>query len=103
MTYDSRVGEIPDPSEVPLGHLQRDWEKLVQYGHGVGNVDNLVVSSDLSDEIPRVRQIRRNRHPHTQRADVLVVPNQILHLSHHIERILMFIEKIRSRGSVRRE
>lgn len=68
-----------------------------------GNVDNLVVSSDLSDEIPRVRQIRRNRHPHTQRAHVLVVPNQILHLSHHIERISMFIEKIRSCGSVRRE
>jgi len=76
----SRVGEVPDPSQIPLRHLHRDRDELVEYGHGVGNVDNLVVSSDLGDEIARVRQIRGNGHPHTQGADVVVVPKQILHL-----------------------
>ena len=84
VAYHAGVREIPDPSQIPLRHLQRDREELVEYAHGVRNVDNLVVSCDLGDEVARVRQIRGNGHPHTQRAHVVVVLKQILHLSHHI-------------------
>jgi len=84
VAYHPGVREIPDPSQIPLRHLQRDREELVEYGHGVGNVDNLVVSSDLRDEVAGIRQVRGNGHSDTQRADVLVVLKQILHLWHDI-------------------
>ena len=51
-------------------HFDRVGEELRQDGHRVGDVDHLVVLDDLSDEIPRVEQVRDDGHTYTQRQHV---------------------------------
>ena len=54
MADDTRVGEIPNASEIPLGHLNRDRQKLIQNSHGVGNVYHLQVSMKGLANMPTI-------------------------------------------------
>lgn len=59
MAHDPQVCEVLYPSQVPLCHFNGDWEELVQNqnGHAVWDVDHLVITGDLGDEVARVVEI----------------------------------------------
>lgn len=52
------VCKVPDSGEIPLCHLHGNGKELVQDGHGVWNVDHLIIPSNLGDEVSRVLQVR---------------------------------------------
>ena len=80
MADNSGVGEVPDSGQVTLGHLDGDGQELVQDGHAVGDVDDLLVAYDLGDEVAWVLQVRGDRHAHPERTHVVELLQQILHL-----------------------
>jgi hypothetical protein len=80
VAHHPRVREVPDTRQVPLRHLDGDRKKLVQDRHAVGDVHDLLVPHNLGDEIARVLQVGGDGHADSQRADIVELLQQILHL-----------------------
>ena len=54
VAHHSWVGEVPYSSEVSFCHFNGDWKEFVQDCHWVWDVDNLLVSSNLCNEVARI-------------------------------------------------
>ena len=66
---DTGVGKVVDANEALDGHGPRGRQHLVHDGHGVGNVDDLLVLDNLGDKVP-VDQVVRDGHADTQNEGV---------------------------------
>lgn len=76
----TRVCEVPDSPQVPLRHLDRNGQKLIQDGHAVRDVDHFAIARDLRDEVAWVVQIRWDRHANPESANIVIFPQKILNL-----------------------
>mmetsp|Transcript_15714 Transcript_15714/g.37324 ORF Transcript_15714/g.37324 Transcript_15714/m.37324 type:complete len:211 (+) Transcript_15714:108-740(+) len=72
------VGVVHDSGQLPAGHLDGHWEQLREDGHGVGDVDDLLVLDDLGDEVAGVEDVLDDRHPHTQSEHVVERLEEVL-------------------------
>ena len=58
-------------------HLNTRGEKVVQNGHGVGHVHNLLVFGDFGDEIAR-REIVTDGHTNTEKEHVGIDTDKLM-------------------------
>jgi len=66
----SGVGEVHDAGEAALGHFDRHGEEFRKNGHRVGNVDHLLVASNLGDEVAGILEVLDNGHAHAEGKDI---------------------------------
>ena len=63
------VGEVVDAGILVLGHEDRSWEKVVQDGVRVGNINDTLVFGDLGDKVTGV-QVVANGHAKSKDEDI---------------------------------
>lgn len=81
MTDHSRIGEVINTSQIPLGHFDRNRKQLIQNSHGIWYIHHLIIPCNLGNKVTRICQIGWDRHPNTQCTNIVIVPEQILYLS----------------------
>jgi hypothetical protein len=77
---DSWVGKVVDTGKSSLGHGERGREQLMQYGHGVGDVDDSLILDNLGNEVT-MDEIVRDGHAHTKNEAGRIAFEQRFHVS----------------------
>jgi hypothetical protein len=53
----ARIGEVVNTSVFVLGHEDRGWEEIMEYGVRVGDVYHSLILGNLGDEVTRVEVV----------------------------------------------
>ncbi len=80
VAHNTRICEVPNTSQIALAHLNRNRQKLIQNGHGVGYIHHLLVPSDLGDEIAGICKVPCDGHSHPQCTHIVKLLQELLYL-----------------------